>query len=144
MEMSTSINARADLAHAWQALTDVTSWPEWTTSMTSVERLDDGLLAVGSRARVSQPGMPSLVWEVSEVRDHEEFTWTTHSPGVRTSGRHLLHSNADGTTRITLEIRQSGPLSGLIGALTGRRTRRYLALEAAGLKAASEATTAEA
>ena len=48
--------------------------------MTSVERLDDGPLHVGSRARVKQPGMMPLIWEVTELRDQEVFTWATRSP----------------------------------------------------------------
>ena len=107
--------------------------------MTSVERLDDGPLHVGSRARVKQPGMMPLIWEVTELRDQEVFTWATRSPGVRTVGVHRLDPNPDGTTRITLEIQQTGPLAWLIGLLIGARNRRYLGMEAAGLKAASEA-----
>jgi hypothetical protein len=106
--------------------------------MNSVERLDDGPLRVGSRARLRQPGMPALVWQVSELREHEEFTWETASPGVRTVARHAIGANPDGTTRIALSVEQTGPLAGLVGLLTGRRTRRYLGYEAAALKAAAE------
>ena len=138
MNLGKTVDARADLASAWAAITDVRSWPHWTASVTSVELLGDGPLRLGSRARVKQPGMQALVWEVTEFRDREEFTWTNSSPGVRTVGRHLLRPNDDGSTRITLELQQSGPLAGLIGAFLGRRNVRYLDLEAAGLKAASE------
>jgi uncharacterized membrane protein len=138
MNLGKSVDALADLASAWAALTDVASWPRWTASMTSVALLDDGPLRLGSRARVKQPGMQPLVWEVTEFRDREEFSWTNRSPGVRTVGRHLLRSNDDGSTRITLELHQTGPLAGVVGAFLGRRNVRYLDLEAAGLKAASE------
>jgi len=70
------------------------------------------------------------------------FTWATRAPGVRVVGRHVLAPAGDRTVRITLEIRQSGPLAGLVRALTGRRTARFLDLEARGLKAASEAAAA--
>jgi uncharacterized membrane protein len=142
MTLDTSTTARASLDQAWRALTDVTSWPEWTPSITSVRRLDDGPLRIGSRARVKQPGYPPMVWQVTEVRDADGqagFTWVTHSPGVHTTGRHTLTANPDGTTRITLEIDHQGALSGLVGALTRKRTEAYLELEAAGLAAASEA-----
>lgn len=123
-------------------LVDVENWPRWTASVRSVERLDEGPLRVGSRARVKQPGMPPLVWEVGELREHEAFDWSCRTPGIRTVGRHRLGGNADGTTRIELAIEQSGPLAGLVGALTGSRTRRYIELEAAGLKAAGESGAA--
>ncbi len=71
--------------------------------------------------------------------DETEFSWTNHSPGVRTVGRHLIDTNPDGSTRITLELHQTGPLAGLLNLFLGLPNRRYLELEAAGLKAASEA-----
>jgi hypothetical protein len=139
MMLTTSADARADLATTWAVLRDVTDWPRWTASMTTVERLDQGPLALGSRARIKQPGMQPLVWEVTTFSESTEFSWTNRSPGVVTVGRHLLGVNADGSTRITLELHQTGPLAGLLHLLFGRRNRRYLGLEAAGLKAASEA-----
>ncbi|GIF70798.1 SRPBCC family protein [Asanoa siamensis] len=139
MMLTTSTDAHADLASAWAVLRDVTDWPRWTRSMTSVERLDEGPLRLGSRARIKQPGMPPLVWEVTTFVDEAEFSWTNHSPGVRTVGRHLIGTTAGGGTRITLELHQTGPLAGVLNLLSGRRNRRYLALEVAGLKAASEA-----
>ncbi|GAA1864888.1 SRPBCC family protein [Asanoa iriomotensis] len=139
MMLTTSAEARADLGAAWAVLRDVTDWPRWTRSMTSVERLDDGPLRLGSKARIKQPGMQPLVWEVTTFTDEAEFSWTNHSPGVRTTGRHLLRSSGDGATVITLELEQTGPLAGLLHLLFGRRNRRYLSLEVAGLKAASEA-----
>jgi uncharacterized membrane protein len=139
MMLTTSTEARAELAAAWATLCDVTDWPRWTRSMTSVERLDDGPLRLGSRARIKQPGMQPLVWEVTTFADEAEFSWTNHSPGVRTVGRHLIRATPGGGTVITLELEQTGPLAGVLNLLFGKRNRRYLELEAAGLRAASEA-----
>jgi len=143
MKLTVSVDAAADPASTWAVVTDVTSWPRWTASMTSVERLDDGPLRVGSRARVKQPGMSALVWEVTAVTEGAEFTWANTSPGVRTVARHRVTPTPSGATRITLELDQTGPLAGLVGLLTGRRTRRFLDQEAAGLKAASESHAPE-
>jgi uncharacterized membrane protein len=138
MRFTTSVTTRADLDSAWAALTDVTDWPRWTPSVTEVHRLDPGPLQTGSRARVKQPGMQRLTWAVTVLTEQTEFTWATHSPGVHTVGRHRLSRNDDGTTRITLELEQTGPLAGLINLFIGKRSQRYLGLEAVGLKAASE------
>ncbi|HEY1488388.1 MAG TPA: SRPBCC family protein [Micromonosporaceae bacterium] len=139
MNETMNIDIDADLERAWAALLDVTTWPRWTASMRSVERLDDGPLRVGSRAKIKQPGMLPLVWEVTELRDRESFVWAAKSPGVRSVGVHRIAPNPDGSTRMTLEIQLDGPLAGIVGAMVGARNRRFMALEAAGLKAASEA-----
>jgi hypothetical protein len=131
----------ADRSQAWAALTQVTEWPRWTASIAAVHPLDgDGVLRLGARFRVEQPRLPKLVWEVSELADRTSFAWVATSPGVRTIGRHHLTANSDGTTRISVSIEQSGPLAGLISALTGRRTRRYLQMEADGLARASQSS----
>ena len=134
-----SIAIHGPLEAAWNALIDVESWPDWTPSMTRVERLDDGALRVGSRARIKQPRMPAMVWEVTELKPAREFTWVGRSPGVATTGRHVLEPTAGGT-RLTLTVEHRGVLAGLVTRLTRRRTRRYLGLEAKGLKASTEAT----
>lgn len=122
----------------WAELTDVGRWPDWTDSMTSVTLLDRGPLRVGSRARIKQPGMPAMTWQVTELVEGESFTWVSGSPGLRTTGTHRLTADGDGTTRLTLAIHFDGPLAGLVGRLFAGRTRRYLRMEADGLKAASE------
>ncbi len=141
MDLETTADTGASVDRVWAAFTDVTSWPSWSRSMTWVRRLDDGPLRVGSRARIKQPGMPVLVWEVSDLREHEVFSWTATSGGVRTVAHHRIGVNPDGTTRISLAVEQSGALAGLVRALTGKRTLRYIRMEAAALKAAAESPT---
>jgi hypothetical protein len=58
---------------------------------------------------------------------------------VHTVASHELTRDPEGGTILTLRVRHAGPLARLVGLLTGSRTRRYLALETAGLKAAAEA-----
>ncbi|MFD6756951.1 SRPBCC family protein [Micromonospora gifhornensis] len=138
MRYEQTITVRADQARAWAVLAAVTTWPQWTSSMREVQPLDGDELALGHRFRVKQPGMPALVWRVSALQVGDSFTWETRSPGVRTSGFHRLAANPDGTTSITVGVDQTGPVARLLDLLIGARTRRFLALEAAGLKAASE------
>lgn len=113
-------------------LFDVAHWPEWTPTIESVERLDDGPLRVGSRAKVRQPRLPRAEWEVTEVVDGRSFTWEATGPGLRTIGRHEVVPDGDGS-RVTLSIEQTGPM-GAIAALVWRRlSQRYIELEAESL-----------
>ncbi len=137
MNYTHTVRTTADAVHAWSALSAVTTYPQWTSSMTSVTPLDGEQLRAGRRYRIRQPGFPPVVWRVTGVVDGESYQWEAHSPGLRTVAFHRLKPDADGVT-ITIGIEQTGALAGLMGALTGSRTRRYLALEAAGLKAAAE------
>ncbi|HEY2794275.1 MAG TPA: SRPBCC family protein [Micromonosporaceae bacterium] len=139
MSETTTIDINAGLDRVWTELIDITAWPKWSASMTSVNRLDDGPLREGSRARVKQPRMPSMTWTVTELADQSSFVWAAKTPGVVTLGTHRITANPDGSTHLVLGVEHSGQMSGLIGRMTGARTRRYMALEAAALKAASEA-----
>ena len=91
-----------------EVLCDVERWPEWTSTMTSVRRMDDGSLAVGSRARIRQPRLLPAVWQLTEL-DERSFTWVTRSPGVQITGEHLVEANGAGS-RVTLSLQFSGLL----------------------------------
>jgi len=138
MNYDESITTAAPADRAWAAISDVTDWPNWTTSMIEVVPLDGPEIVVGRRFRVRQPGLPSIVWRVNEVSDGESFSWEASSPGVHTLAFHRVDHESDGT-RISIGIRQSGPVAGLVRLFIDSKTRRYLKLEAAGLKAAAEA-----
>jgi hypothetical protein len=126
-------------AQAWRALIDITDWPRWTPSYKSIERLDDGPVVVGSRARVRQPRLAPAIYEVAEIDEGKTFTWTSTAARVRTVARHRLVPQPDGATRIELAAELTGRLAGPVKALLGRRIQRYIGLEANGIKAAAEA-----
>jgi hypothetical protein len=132
-----TIAASADAV--WAVFTDVERWPAWTASVTSVELIDDLPFGPTARARIKQPRFPSLVWAVTELDPGTSWTWVTRSPGATTSATHLLQSLDDGRTRVTQTIEHRGVLGTLVGRLTKRLTRRYLAMEGAGLKQRVEA-----
>lgn len=116
----------------WGVLFDVTRWPQWTPTIDSVERLEDGPFQVGSRAKVRQPKLPQAVWEVTEVVAGRSFTWEATGPGMRTIARHEVVPDATGSV-VTLSIQQTGPM-GAVAALVWRRlTQRYIDLEAESL-----------
>lgn len=112
---------------------DVERWPEWTASVTSVERLDHGPWGIGARNRVRQPRLPVSEWVVTELEPGRVFSWESRGPGVRTTGRHLVEARPGGC-RVTAELVQGGVLGPVVALLTGGLTRRYLDLEVAGIK----------
>jgi uncharacterized membrane protein len=139
-EHTATIDAPAEVV--WAVYRDVTRWPEWTASVRSVELLGADELALGARARIRQPRLPTVVWEVTELDAGRSWTWTARSPGATTHALHLVRPLADGRTEVTQRIDQRGPLGQLASLVLARTTRRYLAMEAAGLAARCEAQVA--
>ena len=128
----------ASAEQLWAAVADPVSLPEWTASTTSVELLD-GRLGPGARARVVQPGLSPAVWTVTEFVQGESFVWTSTSAGVTTTGSHTVSRRDGDRSRIELGLDQRGLLAPLLRLLLGAKIRRYVGMEADGLKAAAEA-----
>ena len=139
MITDSSVTIDAASATVWEVFTDVERWSEWTASVTSLRALDEAELAVGRRYEIKQPRMMKLVWEVTAIDHGRSWTWKQRSPGATTLATHEVVADADGRTLVRQRIDQRGPLGVVVGALTRRMTRRYLELEAQGLKASSEA-----
>ncbi|WP_369255236.1 SRPBCC family protein [Geodermatophilus amargosae] len=138
MEQSTTIDVEAPVGRVWAVLSDVGRWPEWAPTVTSVRRLDDGPLAVGSRVRVEQPRIPPTEYVVTELEPGRSFSWVATGPGVRTTARHLLEDLGTGGTHVTLAVEQAGVVGRVMGRFYRRLTDRYLTAEAEGIKARSE------
>ena len=133
-----SIDVAAPPARVWAVMRDVERWPEWTASVTQVERLDGGPFAVGSRVRILQPKLPPAIWKAIDVDDaRTSFTWISEAPGIHVEARHWVEPAAAGS-RASLSIEYSGLFGPLLARMTRDLNHRYLALEAAGLKARSE------
>lgn len=124
----------------WRVFADVEQWPAWTASVRRVTPLDGADLAVGRRFEIRQPPFPRLVWTVTELDPGRSWTWRQRSPGATTSAVHEV-APLDGGRRtlVRQRIDQRGPGGVLVGLLSRGLTRRYLTMEAEGLKQASEA-----
>jgi uncharacterized membrane protein len=143
MRFEQSIDVAAPAAQVFDVYRDVAHWPDWTASVTSVERLDgSGPLQVGSRARVRQPKLPAATWQVTELVPGRSFTWVATGPGVRTTAGHVVEPTGEASCRVTAWLEQAGALGGLMGRLTKGITDRYIAMELRGLKSRCEATSA--
>lgn len=130
---SRSVDIGVPPADVWAVMTDVERWPEWTASVRTLKKLDEGPLAVGSRVRIKQPRLPPSVLEVTDVRQDRGFTWVARSPGVKVVADHRIERSGHGS-RVALSVDFRGPFGPLVGWLTRTLTKRYLDLEAAGLK----------
>ncbi|MGH8162495.1 MAG: SRPBCC family protein, partial [Gammaproteobacteria bacterium] len=95
MKLTKSVEAKASPATAWQVITDVEHWPEWTASVTRIKHLNEGPLSVGSRARVEQPGMRAMVWTVTRLESENRFDWETQAAGIHIVASHLIESEDD-------------------------------------------------
>ncbi len=142
LEATTVVVAPPD--RVWALLADVVRWPEWLSTMTSVQPLDGGELALGARYRVTQPRLPPATWTVVRVEPGLSFAWESRSPGVRALADHLLRLRPDGSTSVTLRVEFSGPLAFLPRRLFGTLTMEYITREAALLKAHVEGDRARA
>ena len=131
-----SITIDAPIDVVWSVFTDVERWPTWASSFTSVE-LIDGPMRLGAKARIRQPRLPTVVWEVTKWEPGRSWTWTATSPGARTEASHVLTVSGRGTVA-EQSIVSSGPLGRLAALVLRSLTRRYLAIEAQGLKQRSE------
>ena len=132
-DFSFVVDIKAPADRVLAVLCDVERWPEWTSTMTSVRRMDDGPFAVGSRARVRQPKLLPAVWQVTELDGRRSFTWVTRSPGVQIEAGHLVEADGAGS-RVTLTLEFSGLLGPLVARLYRSLNQRYLATEARGLR----------
>lgn len=137
MKLSAEREVHVGVDRLWAVLADPGDWPRWTASMREVRLLDGGL-APGSRVRIVQPRLPPMVWTVTELVPERELTWTASAAGVVTTGTHSLRPGPGGTTRLRLGLEQRGMLAPLVQALLERLSRRYVELEADGLRRAAE------
>jgi len=134
-----SIEIEAPAGVVWAVYADVERWPQWTASVTGVRPLDGSGLGVGKRFEIHQPRFPKLVWTVTALDPGRAWTWEQRAPGGRSLATHEVVALSPKRTRARMVIEQRGPVGVLVGVLTRRLARRYLDLEAQGLKATSEA-----
>jgi uncharacterized membrane protein len=131
-----TIDAPPDKVFA--VLKDVERWPAWTPTMTRVKRLESGPFAVGSTAQVQQPKLRPAVWQVTEIEEGRNFTWTTRTPGLRMKAGHRVEPQSTGS-RASLTFEISGLVAPLMWRLYGRLIDEYVTTEAQGLKKRCEA-----
>jgi len=133
MRIETSVEISKSPAAVWPVMVDVERWPEWTASVTNLERLDSDPFGLGSRVRIRQPKLKTMIWRVCEFQEGRAFTWEARTPGVYVTGRHEILPTDRGSV-VTLTVNQSGWLAGLLAPFFTLLAERYVQVEAQGLK----------
>ena len=132
-----SIDIAAPPGRVWQVMADIESWPEWTESVSKIETLEWVTSGVGSRFRVEQPKLRPAEFTTTEWLPGAGFTWESRAPGIRSIAAHRIEPRGEGS-EATLALRFDGWLGPLVGLFAGGLVRRYMRMEARGLKARAE------
>jgi uncharacterized protein YndB with AHSA1/START domain len=137
--ITTEVDAPPEVVFA--VLSEVERWPEWTPTVTRVERPGDARapLALGDRLRIVQPKVPPADWTVTALEPGRGFRFVSRSPGATVEADHRAEPMPGGhRSRVTLSVTFGGFLGRVIGWMMRGLNERYLAQEAAGLKRRSE------
>jgi uncharacterized membrane protein len=132
-----AVDIGASPEKVFEVLSDVERWPEWTPTMTSVQRLDDAPFGVGSRAQVRQPRLRPAVWEVTELEEGRSFAWVTRAPGLHIKAGHGVERRGAGC-RVELSFEMSGLLAPVASLLYGAMIGQYVTTESQKLKVRCE------
>lgn len=128
----------APAQRVWSVFVDVERWPGWTASVEHIQPLDGAGLEVGRRFEIKQPRFPRLVWRVTALTEGASWTWEQRSFASRATATHEITPRDDDRVRVRLRVEQRGVIGTVVGFLSRGLTRRYLELEAQGLKARCE------
>ena len=138
MHIEDRVEIDASTDEVWALTVDVARWPEATPTMTSIERLGDEPLGVGSQARIKQPRMRPAVWTVTRFEPGRHFAWATNVLGMRLEGGHHLEGDSSRTVN-TLTLDVTGPMAPVLGRLVAGQFRKAIATENQGFKRTAEA-----
>lgn len=128
----------APIERVWDLTADIERWPSVTPTITGVERLDEGPLGVGSRARLVQPRQRPRVWTVTRFEPGSVFEWHAPVGWMTMTARHRL-DDVDGGCLNTLEVELHGRGSSLVERLVGSKLHQAIATENEGFRQAAEA-----
>lgn len=138
MQVEHQLVIRAPVERVWALTVDIERWPELTPTMRSVERLDDGPLQVGSRARVVQPRQRPRTWTVTRLEAPHLFEWTTRLGPIEMRAEHRLEQVPEGC-RNTLRVEVTGRGAALF-ALAKRVLTEAIETENEGFRRAAESS----
>jgi hypothetical protein len=103
----------ADPSAIWAILTDAPAYPNWDSSVVSIE----GRIEPGAKLKVTSEANPKRAFpvKVTELKPGELMTWTGGMPlGLFKGVRTFRLTPEGGATRFTMREEYSGPLLPLI------------------------------
>ena len=87
-----------------------------------------------ARYRIVQPSLQPSELTITDWQPGSRFVWVARKTGAGDDGRSRDQAAPAGCA-VELIVRYEGLLGGLVGLLAGGLTRRYMAMEASGLRA---------
>ena len=133
MKATHKIEIAATPEIVWAVTKDLERWPEWTPTVVSAKRLDDGQFKTGSRALIKQPGLPEAEWVVTDLESGKRFIWETRVRGLHMIATHDVAASDSGVVN-TLVLETRGVVALLLSPFIGGAIRDALQKENAGLK----------
>ena len=138
MQIEHELVIPVDVDTVWAMTIDVERWPSLTPTMTSVERLGDEPMGIGSQARIVQPKQRPRVWTVTRFEPGRHFEWSAEMGTVTMTGGHHLEP-VEGGTRNRLTLQLSGFGSRLLLAIAGKQLLAAITTENEGFAAGAGA-----
>jgi uncharacterized membrane protein len=137
MHVRSEVLIAAPPQRVWELTADIEGWPALTPTITSVTRLDDGPLGVGSRARLVQPGRRPSIWTVTEFEEGLVFAWQTMVFGIPLTARHTIEAGLT-CCRNVLTVDLPGRRGALLIRLSRRAIQTAIETENAGFRRAAQ------
>lgn len=134
MHLETTIEVGVAPAKVWAIWTAIDRWPEWNEAVEKIEWSVGTTFEEGNRLRISQPGLPTNDWLLTDVEPGRYFAWRVVNFGVKTVAGHDVAPLEDGGSLVTLTLDQTGFFAPVVERTLGKKTRGFVDLEAQGLK----------
>jgi uncharacterized membrane protein len=138
MRFEESIDIDAQQERVWEVLSDLEAWPRRIETVDVVELLTPAPMSKGSRVRLKQPKLPEGTWDITVWDAPSYFEWRQKSGGITSVAGHRVEMLEEGRSRLTLSLDMRGPLILVVGLFYRGLTKRYMTMEAQGMKRAAE------
>jgi len=133
-----SIDVEAGQQRVWDVLSDIEGRPSHIETVDVVELRTPGPVAEGSRVRLKQPKLPEGEWEITVWDPPSYFEFRQKSGGVTNVAGHRVEALAEARSRLTLSLDMQGLLVPVVALFYKDLTKRYMTIEAQGMKSAAE------